>query len=202
MMIAKSTLLIILSVTSVTAFRAPENPSTPVKLPKISVATLAPPTAASPTSTTIITTRDVVVVDEITPDTLAEVGKSIAAQRFVKPRHAESHKKWGVDNTDECFEYWYDSRIHTLGNIGFLGAVHAALAPLSTKIIDNVAYEGQNVRGLVAKQLRDQVKSSKAKVLDVSVHQCSIFVPRFLCHRFDSSHNNSNIMVVSCLLSF
>jgi hypothetical protein len=181
MMIAQSIILIVLlSVTTVEAFRAPENPSAPVKLPKIqgpsdtsSVATLPLPATTTTTSNTI-TTRDI-VLHGITPDTLAEIGKSIAAQRFAKPRHADSRKKWGVDNT-ECCEYWYDSRIHTLGNIGFLGAVHAALAPLSTKIIDNVAYDGQNVRGFVAKQLRDQVKSSEAKVLDVSVNQPSHFV--------------------------
>jgi hypothetical protein len=32
------------------------------------------------------------------------------------------YKKWGVDNTNED-EYWFDSRIHTLGNCGFMGAV-------------------------------------------------------------------------------
>lgn len=32
------------------------------------------------------------------------------------------YKKWGVDNANEE-EYWYDSRIHTLGNRGFFGAV-------------------------------------------------------------------------------
>lgn len=36
--------------------------------------------------------------------------------------------------------------IHTLGNVGLGGALHAALAPLSTKLIDVVAYEGQDVR--------------------------------------------------------
>ena len=34
-------------------------------------------------------------------------------------------------------EYWYDGRIHNLGNIGFFGGLHAALAPIGTKVIDN-----------------------------------------------------------------
>ena len=36
--------------------------------------------------------------------------------------------------------------IHTLGNSGFRGAVHAALAPITTKMIDVLAYEGIDVR--------------------------------------------------------
>ena len=42
--------------------------------------------------------------------------------------------------------------IHTLGNVGFWGALHAALAPLSTKLIDVLAYGGQDVRQMVRKK--------------------------------------------------
>lgn len=42
-------------------------------------------------------------------------------------RIATTYKRWGIDNSapDEYFEenYWADSRIHTLGNLGILGAV-------------------------------------------------------------------------------
>jgi hypothetical protein len=37
-------------------------------------------------------------------------------------RTATGHKRWGIDNKHED-EYWNDSRIHTLGNNGFFGAV-------------------------------------------------------------------------------
>lgn len=47
--------------------------------------------------------------------------KSAAATAAV-PHHAVEHKRWGIDNTNED-EYWHDSRIHTLGNDGFFGAV-------------------------------------------------------------------------------
>ena len=53
--------------------------------------------------------------------------------------------KWGVDN-QYANEYWFDKRIHTLGNHGFLGALHAALAPISTKLIDMAAYDGIDIR--------------------------------------------------------
>ena len=42
--------------------------------------------------------------------------------------------------------YYYNSCIHNMGNIGPMGAVHAALAPAFTKLIDQKAYNGVNVR--------------------------------------------------------
>ena len=60
-------------------------------------------------------------------------------------RHATQHKPWGVDK-DHANEYWLDQRIHTLGNVGWRGALHAAMAPLSTKIIDVAAYQGMDIR--------------------------------------------------------
>jgi SAM-dependent methyltransferase len=42
--------------------------------------------------------------------------------------------------------YWRDPRIHNLGNTGLGGVVHAAIAPLATKIIDHAAYGGVDVR--------------------------------------------------------
>jgi hypothetical protein len=42
-------------------------------------------------------------------------------------RVATAYKRWGIDNSfpEEYFQetYWADSRIHTLGNLGILGAV-------------------------------------------------------------------------------
>ena len=43
------------------------------------------------------------------------------------------------------------TQIHVFGNTGFLGAFHAAIAPISTKMIDNAAYEGQDVRKKVSR---------------------------------------------------
>lgn len=80
--------------------------------------------------------------------------------------------------------------IHTLGNVGFSGALHAALAPLSTKMIDLIAYEGRDVRQMVRSKLQlsrvfvliliaifsyfqvayglsQKIKSSKVRVVDL-----------------------------------
>jgi len=58
-------------------------------------------------------------------------------------------------------------KIHTFGNTGLLGAIHAALAPLETKLIDFSAYRGENVRITIAKGLRQKVGKANANVLDL-----------------------------------
>jgi hypothetical protein len=54
--------------------------------------------------------------------------------------------KWGVDNDGHPDEYWFDQRIHSLGNVGFSGALHAAVAPAFTKLIDWRAYGNVDIR--------------------------------------------------------
>jgi hypothetical protein len=126
------------------AFRAPENPV--VVQPPIVVR--KPTKAVVPD--VLITGIESSNANTISNEKLLQVGKTMASQKFVKPRHATERKQWGVE-TDEFdgVEYWSDRRIHTFGNTGFLGALHAAMAPLSTKVIDMVAYDGQDVRSLV-----------------------------------------------------
>ena len=51
-----------------------------------------------------------------------------------------------IEKRDYDEQYWYHPQIHTLGNIGVFGAFHAAVAPLSTHLIDNMAYDGIDVR--------------------------------------------------------
>jgi SAM-dependent methyltransferase len=47
--------------------------------------------------------------------------------------------------------YYFDRRMHTLGNTGVGGVVHAALAPAATRCIDLLAYGGRDVRAEVAR---------------------------------------------------
>ncbi len=42
--------------------------------------------------------------------------------------------------------YYFNPKIHNFGNIGIGGKFHANLATLSTKIIDNIRYNGKNIR--------------------------------------------------------
>lgn len=55
----------------------------------------------------------------------------------------------------------FNPKIHTLGNTGFFGAVHAAVGALSTKVIDKVAYKGRDVRTEVAQVLKNRVLENK-----------------------------------------
>jgi hypothetical protein len=82
--------------------------------------------------------------------------KSTTSPRRRLPKQGGSmvlKKKWGVDK-DCSNEYWLDNRIHTLGNVGFWGAVHAAMAPVATRWIDVQAYDGVDIRKKVCTTLR------------------------------------------------
>jgi ubiquinone/menaquinone biosynthesis C-methylase UbiE len=50
----------------------------------------------------------------------------------------------------EKTEYWEDPRIHTLGNSGVLGALHAGMAPLFTGMIDVLAHDMRQPGGVRA----------------------------------------------------
>ncbi len=52
--------------------------------------------------------------------------------------------------------YYYDHRIHNLGNTGFKGKVHAELACVSTKLIDLINYNGRNVRKEIMEDYKNE----------------------------------------------
>ena len=62
----------------------------------------------------------------------------------------QSNSKPSVKGDNDSNEYWFHDDIHTLGNTGILGGLHAAMAPISTKMIDFLAYNGTNVREIVS----------------------------------------------------
>lgn len=59
--------------------------------------------------------------------------------------------------------YYYNPKIHSLGNIGIGGKLHANLAYSSTKIIDNIRYNGRNIRKEIYQPYLDKNKS----ILDI-----------------------------------
>jgi hypothetical protein len=86
-------------------------------------------------------------------------GIPVVVSSTLADQHDDHHRrtptvrqKWGIDK-DHANEYWFDARIHTLGNVGFLGAVHAACAPITTKLIDVLAYDGIDIRQKVSTTL-------------------------------------------------
>ena len=65
-------------------------------------------------------------------------------------------------------KYNYDPRIHTLGNVGIGGIVHSAIAPVFTKVLDIVAYDGRDIRYEVSVELfKEFNKNQILSVLDV-----------------------------------
>ena len=42
--------------------------------------------------------------------------------------------------------YWFDPRIHELGHLGWRGRLHAECTPLTTRLIDRLAYNGVDIR--------------------------------------------------------
>jgi ubiquinone/menaquinone biosynthesis C-methylase UbiE len=89
----------------------------------------------------------------------------LAAKPAFAERHATTRKKWGVE-VDES-EYWDDPRIHTLGNSGLGGAIHAAMAPISTFVIDSLSYKGTDIRHLVADELASIIHLNQGRILDL-----------------------------------
>ncbi len=87
--------------------------------------------------------------DKNKPFAALPLSKSGVTDRLISPhRNAVARRRFGYD--DMPSEYWFDNRIHSLGNIGPFGGLHAAVAPLATKLIDNSAYDGEDVRTRVS----------------------------------------------------
>lgn len=64
-------------------------------------------------------------------------------------------------------DYWFNPLIHTFGNTGIFGGLHAAVAPLFTKVIDISAYDGKPVREAIARDLARLVRKPNARVADL-----------------------------------
>ncbi len=54
--------------------------------------------------------------------------------------------------------WWFNPRVHNLGNTGFLGSIHAHSAKLFTGIIDDVAYNGRNIRNEILSEIPKNAK--------------------------------------------
>lgn len=50
-------------------------------------------------------------------------------------------------------KYPYDPRIHNFGNVGIGGKIHSNLARPITQLIDNLAYNGENIRNNIISRL-------------------------------------------------
>ena len=69
-------------------------------------------------------------------------------------------KSYPVSND---LEYYNDPRIHNMGNIGIGGWIHAQFAPYATKMIDNIRYDGIDIRKMVVNKYTTYYKNKYNK---------------------------------------
>ena len=98
------------------------------------------------------------IIFPVTSDTLREnvpkemplpsLSNSIKSKYVARKSKFVPRKMFGLDENPS--EYWFHNRIHTLGNTGFFGGIHAVLAPYATRLIDEKAYDGVDLRAVVS----------------------------------------------------
>lgn len=52
--------------------------------------------------------------------------------------------------------YYYNPKIHSLGNVGFGGKIHAFTAPFARRMIDHISYKGVNIRKDIMSEYREK----------------------------------------------
>ncbi len=63
-------------------------------------------------------------------------------------------------------EWWYNPVIHSFGNIGIGGTIHATVAPFVTKLIDEKAYKGRDVRQEICDTLVNNIDQDTLFAMD------------------------------------
>jgi len=98
-------------------------------------------------------------------------GFHLANKPPLSPKKVTKHKGITIEehnfNSTISDYYWSRRDIHTLGNVGVGGFFHAAVAPLATKLIDVFAYNGADVRSLVAHDLRKKMNKRGVRIADL-----------------------------------
>ena len=100
-------------------------------------------------------------------------------------------------------KYYYDSRIHNFGNIGFGGHVHSLLAPYATKMIDEKCYNSVNIRQLILSNYNQDfysVNEHLPKIIDLCCgtgtstgdNQLGIDTSKAMLNQARNNNNNNN----------
>lgn len=71
-----------------------------------------------------------------------------------------------IGKYDDVYTAPFHPAIHNMGNIGLMGRVHARSARCATKLIDRLAYDGVNMRALLARRLA-QDAPPKSRLLEI-----------------------------------
>ena len=113
--------------------------------------------------------------------------------------------------------YWNNPKIHNLGNIGLGGKIHAELAYLATTYIDNVRYNGKNIREEIYKnyeglKVLDMCCGTGISTIpggigvDSSIEMISVAKRDkkkiFYCGNAENFNIDEDIDVITCMFSF
>jgi len=93
------------------------------------------------------------------------LSESVPLAQNVKRRKLVPRKWIGMD--EDPTEYWFHNQIHSFGNTNVFGGFHASAAPFATWLIDRLAYDGIDVRAVIANDLRDVVNKTNAYIIDL-----------------------------------
>ena len=132
-------------------------------LPPVFVSRAAARYAATPTGSRLGLQTSTQIQPRTSPTIVAseaKVGKVQRTKRYVvvlPPKAAPKSKavvkpplpEAPSEFTKYAAEYWYDPRIHSMGNIGPKGLLAAICAPLATYLIDKLSYGGVDVRNKI-----------------------------------------------------
>jgi ubiquinone/menaquinone biosynthesis C-methylase UbiE len=100
------------------------------------------------------------------PPVALPLSQSGVTTKLIPPRrNAVARTVIGLDKMPA--EYWFDNRIHTFGNTGMWGGVHAVMTPLVTRMIDDIPYGGIDARNVVTEYLRKYTNKPNACILDL-----------------------------------
>ena len=61
-------------------------------------------------------------------------------------------------------KYYYDPRIHNMGNVGLGGQLHSLLAPYATKLIDDKCYNSVNIRQAILSKYNQEFYNKYERV--------------------------------------
>jgi SAM-dependent methyltransferase len=77
------------------------------------------------------------------------LGETVVAEFLLHEHEREREVKQMCPRAEGATPYWRDPRIHNFGNTGLRGWVHCMVAPIATRIIDEVPYQGVDARARV-----------------------------------------------------
>lgn len=92
---------------------------------------------------------------------------SLLGQGYPNSTAGPTRKHLSGETCEEAADYWFNDKIHSFGNTGFFGMIHAVMAPFATWIIDQLAYDGKDVRTMISHYLHNRINKKDARVLDL-----------------------------------